>query len=341
MNNAKDSDEVITFMALFQKLRDRIGDNPDILKELGRDDEDIQTICADIRSATFHLNIGPGDQRGQYTAPVDPKFIEAYREYETRYYQIIEELWLSEWGNGMEVEKKSRSDFVWQKADSYADEWSYVIEGAIDFAEKYIYFLMDPDPNTIFFYDENGMLGTKLGPKSGLNLPKELVSDAGDLGAMPEGADAWRRLKDETGFNLQEVFRRYLLTPFVLIPRHVAQHYGDSEKLSLLTNLEQAQAAFIFGVPFAALALMRSVMEVTLKMHYQAPGVDLSEMIDNCKNLPDRCSRPALHRIRFLANDILHVNSEKDRLPKDFEQEIWRLLNALRALIEGAPARRR
>ncbi|MFZ5929645.1 MAG: DUF4145 domain-containing protein [Pseudomonadota bacterium] len=342
MNNAKDSDEVITFMALFQKLRDRIGDNPDILKELGTDDPDIQAICEDIRWARFYLNIiRPGDQRGHYTAPVDPRFIEAYREYDTRYYQIIKELSFSDWGNGVEVEKKSRSDFVWQEADSYADEWSYVIEGAIDFAEKHAFFLMDPSPNTIFFYDENGMLRTKPGPESGLNLPEELVSDAGGLGAMPEGADAWRRLKDETGFNLQEVFRRYLLTPFVLIPRHVAQHYGDSEKLSLLTNLRQAQEAFIFGVPFAALALMRSVMEVTLKMHYQALGSDLSQMIDNCTNLPDRCSKKTLDKIRRLANDILHVNSENVPLPKDFDQEIVRLLNALRALIEGAPARRR
>lgn len=337
MNTAKDSGEVITFMALFQKLRDRIGDNPDILKELGRDDDDIRAICEDIRIAKFALQINPRCQRGHYTAPVDPRFIEAYREYETRYYQIIEELSFSEWGAGGEVEKKSRSEFYWQKADAAADEWSYVIEEAIDFANRYAYFLMDPGPDTKF---SDGRLIKKPGTESGRYLPDEIVSDAGDLGAMPEGADAWQRLKDVTGFNLREVFRRYCLTPFVLIPRHIARHHGDGDKISLLTNLQQAQAAFVFGTPFAALALMRSILEVTLKTHYHVNGDNLKERINNCENLPDRCSKPALHRIRKLANDILHMEKDEVRLPDNLEVEVIRLLYVLRTLIENAPATR-
>ncbi len=86
---------------------------------------------------------------------------------------------------------------------------------------------------------------------------------------------------------------------------------------------------------------MRSVLEATLKAHYRAPGKDLKERIENCEGLPHRCSKLALHRIRNLANDILHFENERIRLPEDFERELLRLLNVLRSLIEGAPSSRR
>jgi hypothetical protein len=127
--------------------------------------------------------------------------------------------------------------------------------------------------------------------------------------------------------------------PFVLIPRHVSQHHGEAEKLSLLTHLQQAHDAFIFGVPFAALALMRSILETTLKKHYHATGKDLEQLIDNSRDLPRGASKQSLHRLRHLANDILHFEKEKVRLPNDSERELLSLLNVLRVLIEGAPTR--
>jgi len=148
---------------------------------------------------------------------------------------------------------------------------------------------------------------------------------------------AWKRLVVETGFDLRGIFRRRGLVPFVLIPRHVSRHHGEAEKLSLLTHLQQAHDAFVFGVPFAALALMRSILETTLKGHYHADGKGLETKIDNCQALPRAASKPALHRLRRLANDVLHFNSEQVRLPRDFEKELLSLLYVLRALIEGAP----
>ena len=102
--------------------------------------------------------------------------------------------------------------------------------------------------------------------------------------------------------------------PFVLIPRHVSKHHGETEKLSLLTHLQQAHDAFIFGVPFAALALMRSILETTLKRHYQTRGGDLEELIDNCRDLPRGAFKINLHRLRRLTNDILHFEREKVQL---------------------------
>ena len=40
----------------------------------------------------------------------------------------------------------------------------------------------------------------------------------------------------------------------------------------MLTNLQQAHDAFVYGAHYAALALMRSIMEAVLRDHYGAEG---------------------------------------------------------------------
>ena len=90
----------------------------------------------------------------------------------------------------------------------------------------------------------------------------------------------------QTGFSLFFLFRRRNLVPFTLVPKHVSDRYGSAEKLSLLTLLQEAHEAFVFGTPFAALALMRSVMETVLRDHYQAQGKDLNDYINDAENTP-------------------------------------------------------
>jgi hypothetical protein len=155
----------------------------------------------------------------------------------------------------------------------------------------------------------------------------------------------WRSLKDEAGLDLRGVFRRRALVPFVFFPRHVASHHSQSEMLSVYQNLRQAHEAFVFGAPFAALALMRSIMEVVLRDHYRASGKDLRERISNSRKLlPNGANEAALHRLRKIANAILHLDNERNEaLPKlesvQLEKELLSLLSVLRALIEGAPSR--
>jgi hypothetical protein len=155
----------------------------------------------------------------------------------------------------------------------------------------------------------------------------------------------WKSLKDEAGLDLRGVFRRRALVPFVLFPRHVASHHSQSEMLSIYQNLRQAHEAFVFGARFAALALMRSIMEVVLRDHYGANGKDLSERVSNSRKLlPKTANVAALHRMRKLANAILHLDNEKNETvpklePVQLEKEILSLLSVLRALIEGAPSK--
>ena len=167
------------------------------------------------------------------------------------------------------------------------------------------------------------------------------VSQQGFIRRVQDGVAAWDRLEKDTGFDLRGVFRRRALVPFVLVPRQVAAKHGSAEKLSILKNLQQAHDAFVFGANYAALALMRSILEAVLRDHYDADGNDLKERIQHVRNrLPRGANEAALHRLRKLANAVLHLDREKDEgLPSmdevRLEKEIVSLLFVLRALIEG------
>jgi hypothetical protein len=108
-------------------------------------------------------------------------------------------------------------------------------------------------------------------------------------------------------------------------------------------KLNQAHHAFVMGAPLASLALMRSIMEVVLRDHYGAKGNDLDDRINHARErLPSGANAAALHRLRKLANAILHVDANQDEgrpkiEPIQLEKEVVSLLFVLRALIEGAP----
>jgi uncharacterized protein DUF4145 len=95
-------------------------------------------------------------------------------------------------------------------------------------------------------------------------------------------------------------------------------------------------------VPFAAFALMRTILEIVLKDHYGAAGADLIELIKSAATLPKSVSRDQLHRIRLLGNDVLHFKKQylNDRKKSDvanIEREIITLFIVLKSLIEQAP----
>jgi Asp-tRNA(Asn)/Glu-tRNA(Gln) amidotransferase A subunit family amidase len=72
---------------------------------------------------------------------------------------------------------------------------------------------------------------------------------------------------------------------------------------------------------------MRSIMEMVLRDHYHAQGNDLSERINSVrKALPADANEVALHRLRKLANAVLHHSAEDQALaklePLQMEREI-------------------
>lgn len=311
MSVTKDSEEVIKFMALFQKLQDWTDDNANDLEKNAAGDQGLERLCLNLHFAANDLLREERRQPRLFSAPVNPKFIGAWRAYEERYASPIVGIFLRDLGldtSQSPVENKSRADSHWEAADDEAKDQAKAIQGAINFA-----------------YDQATQDGRDFGEDSFCE-------------SIEGGKAAWNRLTTEAGFDLRGVFRRRELVPFVLIPTHVSNLHGSAEKLSLLTLLHAANEAFIFGVHLALLALMRSILEMVLKNHYRATGKDLAELITNCRRLPRDVLKSDLHQLRQLANDILHFNKEQNRLPPDFEKETLRLLFVLRALIEGVPS---
>lgn len=311
----KDSPEVVNFMVLFARLKDWSDDAPNELAEFAASDSSVRDLCTKLFFAASSLKMNERRARSLFAAPVDPAFIIAWREYEEHYGRLLSGIWLSglfpEISAG-EPDRAPESDRRWSRSDDDAKEQECGIESAIEFAQ---YNIDQEDRWT--------------------DQP-EFVE------RIQEGVGAWERLKQETGFDLRGVFRRRALVPFVLVPRQVANMHGSAETLSMLQNLQQAHDAFVYGAPYAALTLMRSILEAVLRDHYRAEGVDLNERIRNARGrLPPGANDARLHRLRMLANAIVHLDREKDEgLPKMgeecLEKEIVSLLFVLRELIEKA-----
>ena len=137
------------------------------------------------------------------------------------------------------------------------------------------------------------------------------------------------------------------MVPFVLVPRAIKHAPKQDEQLSLLAKLQEAHDAFVFGLPLAALTLMRSVMEKTLRNYYctneETRDTDLQSLIEKAgPRLPDGVNIASLHRLRQLANDVLHDKTSKrfgpfaQMPPKELEREFVLFFSRLRALIEAA-----
>lgn len=310
----KDSPEVMEFMTLFARLKQWCDDAPDELADFAKTDTSVRDLGISLSFAASFLKMNEKRHRALFAAPVDPAFLVAWRDYEARYETVLADIWIVDFMPELESGQPSRvskADFQWDVADDEAADQSSGIGEAIEFAQ----FSAEQDWR---------------------DFPEGFVE------RVQDGVAAWERLQRDTGFDLRGVFRRRELIPFVLVPRQVAAKQGSAEKLSLLKNLQQAHNAFVFGATYAALALMRSIMEGLLRDHYRAEGKDINERIRNARGrLPPGANEAALHRLRKLANAILHLDQEKDEgLPKmdevRLEKEIVSLLYVIRALIEGA-----
>jgi hypothetical protein len=84
VSTAKDSPEVMEFMALFHKLRDRIHDDPEGLEELAAHDPELRDLCANLELTAQSMWMGKQFRRTLFAAPVDPKFVSSWRDYEGR-----------------------------------------------------------------------------------------------------------------------------------------------------------------------------------------------------------------------------------------------------------------
>jgi hypothetical protein len=296
MADAKDDEVVDRFMMLYARLRDWTDEDPDHVVNLSAEDPDFAALCRAVWNSASELTKAERRERRLFTAPVDPNFVKAWRDYERRYSHVVNAIPLADLFNvGIDdvlasFPRAGLGERRWQLAADKAREATAAIDRVFEFAEHQIRFEEEMDYPSEGFVEE-----------------------------IELGISEWESLTRQAGFDLEGIIRRRELVPFVLIPRHVSRHHGDTEKLSLLTHLQQAHEAFVCGVPFAAIALLRSIMEATLKDHYGAAGKDLEEYI-SFSGLA-LTVKQTLHKLRQLANDIMHFNKMNDRMPSDIERE--------------------
>ncbi|MGO9392323.1 DUF4145 domain-containing protein [Rhodoblastus sp.] len=315
-SESRDSAEVANFLTLYTTLKDLCDDDPIGVFKLAIADRAFKGLCMKLLNAANTLHANEQRRPQLFAAPVDPNFLFAWRDFEARYEHVLAANWSTfVFGDQSKaLTDKSRdsnnADRKWESADLNAGIAADLIEAVIGGARV-----------EDFHY----------------SMSTEEVAEM--------ATDYWEGLRDEVGFDLTGVFRRRRLVPFVLVPRHIAARHSSPETAAFYESLRQAHDAFIFGVPLAALALMRSIMETVLRDHYNVRGDDLSEQINSArKSLPAGANEAALHRLRKLANTVLHNSADRNRVlqlePPQLEKEMVSLLTVLRALIEGVPQSR-
>ena len=307
-NNQWHDEDAARFLMLFNKLRAATGDDASSLMSRAGTDESFRRLCLEVASAAWPLWHAERRVRERFMAPVNPKFIEAWRQFEAHYFAPLGVIEFAEMDldiSGTESESAKAFDRRCKFAAEEARDLKQSLECGLQFVED--------QTNQTDLYDDDF------------------------LETLKRSASAWKQLTQECGLDVEGVFFRRELIPFTLIPSHVSNFYG-AEKLSLFTHLKQAHDAFVFGVPFAALALMRAIAEVVLQKHYGASGQGFKAMIKSVHTrLPEHLI-PRLRTLKKLADDILHSKSE-ERMPANIEREIALLLINLRELIENAPHR--
>jgi hypothetical protein len=107
-----------------------------------------------------------------------------------------------------------------------------------------------------------------------------------------------------------------------------------------MARLQQAQEAFVYGVPLGALAIMRSILEIILRKHYQLGDGKLGKLVETAAAsglFPNEIRLSQIQMLLKLGNDAVHPHPEKLHKVADMEMEVFSLLFTLRTLIERTP----
>src|SRR5690242_16323745 len=85
MTDRISSPEVSRFMAAYQKLRSIVGENANCVVDLAEGDAGVADLCNNLDSAAIPFRHCHLSREPLFAAPVDPKFIAAWRDYEQKW----------------------------------------------------------------------------------------------------------------------------------------------------------------------------------------------------------------------------------------------------------------
>jgi hypothetical protein len=341
------ADYIPLFLTMFVELEKRCDKSPQNLSELCNSQSDTLELCEKINDIACMIGEAELSTSQAFSFTKQPEFRRKWQEYLSRYAHDVFGICISRADSGRFVSAPlgmMGRDMNWRHANAAAHRIAFSLD----------------------------VLATAIGrhPKETRAIlestfPLETLSsdDATESWNDYDLKESWNTLTDSAGLNTVMSLRRRSLVPYLLLPEQWKNE--STGKTILLRNLEDAQRSFVFGATLAAVVLMRSIMEATLRDCYHAAGADLEQKIENTKHsLPEPGHSIALQRLRKLANKIVHLNSDRRRYsysaddkwiermstilyednksvePEDeqwIETEIVYLLGVLRSLIERAP----
>ena len=221
----------------------------------------------------------------------------------------------------IDFSKKIIDEVNWEIADEQAKIISENITEALSFLDGIMFF---GEINNQYFEKEK--------------IENEITDGVEKLFFLVSGIG-----KDNRGVgpDSRGVFRRRALTPLTLVPSRVSNSSSNPTKISMLSLLEEAQQAFIYGTPFASLTLLRAILEIIFRDHYKIEGKDLADRINRGSSLLPKGVYPNdLHILRMEANSLLHDSGAARNLGEltdieNIETKISNHLNNIRKLIEN------
>ena len=300
------------FLAAFGKLKLAVDDDPANLEASWPDSEELQALCDELAHLVRGFEVVEEWSSLAFTDNVSAASARARREYDDRWRAVISkvanrvlalllaELLGDDFAGGADESDATEATPQDLLSDEIADWKDSATEetGQINQIIEYVFQLREMDDD----YDREWI-------------------DA--------SLTAWDRLV-VSGLDIAGTLWRRRALPHVLVPVHVAKHYGAS-RASLYRRLHQAGKAFVFGAPLAALALQRAVIEEVLVRHW---GSGKGWVRD--ANLPHLAWEARADRLKRLANDALHGDPEKLN-PDELDRSIIENFLLLRLLIEHAP----
>jgi hypothetical protein len=293
------------FQAAFAELKADVSDDPTLLEASWKDSQRLQQLCDELNDLVQQFEAVEDWSRHAFTPNVSAVGAGARRDYDERWrdavYKVVNRDLLASLDKLFEdlVGEDAGGDTVDAKALDLLginiEDWKYdAHEEARAIARAF-----------------------------------DLAADSDWVGGEI-GSQAWDRLTGIAGLDVEGALWRRRAVPHVLVPEHVARHYG-ANRASLYRRLHQAGKAFVFGAPLAALALQRAVLEEVLKRHWGAESGHVRDA-----NLPELSWDARADRVKNLANDALHRDPEKLR-PDQLDRAIIENFLLLRLLIERAP----
>lgn len=304
------------FLAAFGRLKAAVEDDPTRLDADWEDTDEVPGLCDELAQLVRRFEIVEEWSPLAFTNNVSAASARARRDYDDR------------WRDG--VRKVADRKLLAAMAEFFADLVD-VADNEEDDAELPAVDVLGT--SIVDWKDEAEDEAKQIEQMIDYVSFKRDMDDCGDFDWVDEGLRAWDRLK-VSGLDLAGTLWRRRALPHVLVPSHVAKHYG-AKRASLHRRLHQAGKAFVFGAPLAAIAMQRAVMEEVLTKHWGAPKTKKGYRIADA-NLPENVWDARADRLKNLANDALH--NDLDRLPPD-ELDRLTIQNflLLRLLIENAP----